>query len=77
MTPIAASHVLVGVMLLLPATRFAGGLLQLPISLGIAAFHLTMLPEGNGVAIFMLVLNLLIVADAAKVRTVLGSGASS
>lgn len=42
MSWIALSHVIVGAMLLLPRLCFAGAPLQLPISLGILAFHLSM-----------------------------------
>ena len=72
MTWIALSHVVIGVLLIVPRTRFAGAVLQLPLSLGILAFHGTMLPAGLGPAIFMLVLNLVLVADAKRVRSLLG-----
>ena len=65
---IALSHVAIGAMLLVPRCRFAGGLLQLPISLGILAFHATMLPAGNGMAIIMLVLNVLVLAEPIRLR---------
>src|SRR5688500_16591806 len=58
MSAIALSHVLAGILLSMPRTRFAGALLQLPMSLGIVAFHATMLPEGLVMAIPMLLLNL-------------------
>ena len=63
MTWIAASHVAVGVCLLVGRLRVFGALLQLPISLGILAFHATMLPEGLGPAVVMVVLNVLVLAD--------------
>jgi len=77
MAAIAASHVLIGVMLLVPRMRFMGALLQLPMSIGITAFHATMLPEGLVVALVMLVLNVfalditrarLMLADAPRGR---------
>jgi hypothetical protein len=71
MMPIAASHVIIGLMLLLPHTRFLGALLQLPISLGIVAFHVTMLPEGNIMAFVMLGLNLLVLTEAGRFRSLL------
>ena len=71
MSAVALSHVVIGVLLLIPQTRFAAAVLQLPISLGILAFHATMLPEGNGVAIFMVVLNLAIVADEKRLAQLL------
>ena len=63
MAPIALSHVVVGLMLLVPKLRFTAGVLQLPMSIGILAFHWTMLPEGLGPAIGMLVLNLGVLTD--------------
>lgn len=71
MAPIAASHVVIGALLLVPATRFAAGLLQLPMSVGIVAFHVTMLPEGTGPGVVMLVLNAMVVADPARLRALL------
>ena len=73
MAPIAASHILIGVLLLIPRTRFAGGLLQVPMSLGILAFHATMLPAGTPIAIVMLALNSVVIADGARLRALLGS----
>ena len=75
MLPIAASHVLIGAMLLVPRARFAGALLQLPMSVGILAFHVTMLPEGNIIAAVMLLLNLVVLADGKRVAELLGSDA--
>ena len=51
MSAIAFSHVVAGVLLLIPRTRFLGALLQLPMTLGILAFHITLLPAGNPMAI--------------------------
>lgn len=69
MAVIAASHVAVGILLPFARTRFLAALLQLPISLGMVAFHVTMLPEGVGVAGVMLVLNLVLLADKERVAT--------
>ena len=71
MKAIAASHVIVGVGLLIPRLRFASGLLQLPMSLGITAFHATMLPAGLVVALVMLVLNALVLADRSRWQSLL------
>lgn len=60
---LAAGHLVLGLMLLAPRTRFAAGLLQLPITLGIVAFNVTMFPKGVPLAVAMLVLNLAVVAD--------------
>ncbi len=68
MAPIAASHVLVGILLLVPRTRFFGALVQLPMSIGILTFHVTMFPEGLWPAIVMLVLNLTVVANEERLR---------
>lgn len=65
---IAASHVLLGVCLLIPRTRFLAGLLQLPVTLGIVAFHMTMLPEGNVTAFIMLALNLIVVFNVGQLQ---------
>jgi putative oxidoreductase len=59
MSPLAFSHVVTGVLMLVPRTRFIGALLQLPISLGMVAFHVTMLPSGLVLAGPMLMLNLI------------------
>ena len=75
MTAIAASHVLIGLMLLLPRSRFAAGLLQLPLSIGMVAFHATMLPEGLAMAGVLLALNLLVIADGARLRSLFAAPA--
>ena len=67
MTAISASHLLIALMLALPRLRFAGALLQLPMSIGILAFHVYLLPEGTGVAIGLLVLNLIVLADPRQI----------
>ena len=68
MAHIAFSHVVIGLMLLVRRLRFAAALLQLPIGLGIVAFHHSMLPAGLGVALFMLVLNLVVLWEPARLR---------
>ena len=70
---IAFSHVVVGVLLILPRTRFVGGLLQLPMSIGILSFHIAMLPAGIGSAVVMLLLNLGALADAPRLRDLVDS----
>ena len=65
-------HGLTGTMLLVPRWRFAGALFQLPISLGIAAFNLTMFPPGIGAALVILTLNLVAVAHLERLRALLG-----
>jgi hypothetical protein len=68
MAPIAFSHVVVAGLLLFPRTRFVGGLLQLPMSLGMVAFHATMLPGGLVTAIPLLLFNVGVLADWARLR---------
>ena len=65
---ISISHVVVGAMLPLPQLRFLGALLQFPITLGILAFHATMLPAGLGPAIGMTVLNGIVLLDGPRLR---------
>lgn len=67
MAAIAGSHVAVGLLLLVPTTRFPAALLQLPISLGMVAFHFTMMPAGLAVAGVLLLLNLCVLADPKRV----------
>jgi len=69
MTAIAFSHVVAGMLLLIPRTRFLGALLQLPMSIGIVAFHATMLPAGIAVAIVLLLLNLGALADFRRLHS--------
>ena len=59
-------------MLLVPRLRFAGGLLQLPMSIGILAFHVTMLPAGLPPAIVMFALNAVLVADRERLAVLVG-----
>jgi putative oxidoreductase len=72
MNAIAASHVLIGVLLLVPQTSFLAALLQLPITIGILSFHVTMLPEGNMMAAILLLLNVGALADRARLAALLG-----
>ena len=70
MGAVAFSHIVAGVLLLIPTLRFLGGLLQLPMTLGIVAFHATMLPAGLPMAGVMLVLNLLALWEPNKWKVV-------
>lgn len=63
MSAVAFSHVAAGALLLVPRTRFLGALLQLPMSLGIVAFHATMQPAGLAVGLVLLLLNAGALAD--------------
>ena len=71
MAAVAASHVVIGILLLVGKTRFLAGLLQLPMTLGMVAFHATMLSPGLGLVLGFLVLNLIVVADADRWRVLL------
>jgi hypothetical protein len=73
MSAIAVSHVVVAVMLLWPSTRFIGALLQLPMSIGILSFHATMLPEGRAMAAVLLLLNLGVLCDPARLAALVGA----
>ena len=71
MTWIALSHVVVGVLLVLPRTRFAAGLMQLTLTLGILAYHATLMPGGLGPAVILLLLNLAVIADRERFAALL------
>lgn len=71
MSFVALSHVVVGVLLVIPRTRTFGALMQLPVTIGIVCFHASMQPAGLGVALVMLVLNVLAAWDTEKVPALL------
>ncbi len=75
MTWICVSHVVVGVLLVIPRTRFFGALMQLPITLGIVAFHAAMLPEGLVMAVPMLLLNVGAMGEPDRLRALVGVNA--
>lgn len=68
---LAVGHLLVGVLLLVRRTRFAAGLAQLPLSIGIVVFNAMLFPPGVPLAIGMLLLNLGVLYDPAKLRALL------
>lgn len=68
---VVMGHAATGLMLLLPRWRFLGALLQLPITLGIAAFNLTLFPPGLIPALAMCALNLVAIADPAALRALM------
>ncbi len=74
---VAGSHVIAGIFLLVPRTRFLAALLQLPMTIGIVAFHVTMEPKGLMLAIPMLLLNLLALADPPRLRALVASAPPS
>jgi hypothetical protein len=73
MTWLATGHALLGMLLLLPRTRFAAGMLQLPVTLGIVAFNLTMFPAGVALALGMLAVNLAVVLRPADLHRLLAT----
>lgn len=68
---IAFSHVVVAVLLLNPRTRFPGAILQLPMSVGIVSFHISMQRAGLPVGLLLLVLNLAALADLSRLGCLL------
>jgi hypothetical protein len=68
---LAVGHLLLGILLLVPRTRFAAGVMQLPITVGIVAFNVTMFPAGVALAIGMLVVNLGVVLKPRDLRRLL------
>lgn len=65
---IVVGHAITGTMLLVPRWRFLGALIQLPITLGIAAFNVTLFPPGIVPALVMLLLNVVAVSDVERLR---------
>lgn len=65
---LAAGHLVLGILLLVPRTRFAAGFAQLPITVGIVAFNVTMFPSGVPLALGMLAVNLGVVLRPADLR---------
>jgi hypothetical protein len=73
---LAVGHLLLGILLLVPRTRFAAGMMQLPITIGIVAFNATMFPRGVALAIGMLVVNLCVVLQPRDLRRLLAPSAN-
>ena len=65
---VAAGHLVLAILLLIPRTQFAAGFAQLPITVGIVAFNVTMFPSGVPLALGMLVVNLGVVLRPADLR---------
>ena len=68
---LSVGHALLGAMLLIPRTRFAAGILQLPITAGIVAFNVMMFPAGVALALAMLAVNLGVVLRPSDLRRLL------
>jgi hypothetical protein len=68
---LAIGHLMLGILLIVPRTRFAAGVVQLPITVGIVAFNVTMFPRGIALAVGMLVVNLGVVLDRRDLRRLL------
>ena len=73
---LAVGHLLLGILLLVPRTRFAAGMMQLPITIGIVVFNATMFPRGVALAIGMLVVNLCVVLQPRDLRRLLAPSAN-
>jgi hypothetical protein len=73
---LAVGHLLLGILLLVPRTRFAAGVIQLPITIGIVAFNATMFPRGVALAIGMLLVNLCVVLQPRDLRRLLAPSAN-
>jgi hypothetical protein len=73
---LAVGHLLLGILLLVPRTRFAAGVMQLPITIGIVAFNATMFPRGVPLAIGMLLVNLCVVLQPRDLRRLLAPSAN-
>jgi len=73
---LAVGHLLLGILLLVPRTRFAAGVMQLPITIGIVAFNAMMFPRGVALAIGMLVVNLCVVLQPRDLRRLLAPSAN-
>jgi hypothetical protein len=73
---LAVGHLLLGILLLVPRTRFAAGVMQLPITIGIVVFNATMFPRGVALAIGMLVVNLCVVLQPRDLRRLLAPSAN-
>jgi len=71
MVYMALSHILVGLLLLYPKTNYVAALLQLPISIGIVIFHLTLMPAGIGIGVILLVLNVVTLWDMERLSYLL------
>ena len=63
-------------MLIVPRTRFAAGIAQLPITVGIVAFNATMFPAGVALALGMLAVNLGVVLRRADLQRLFAPPAS-
>jgi putative oxidoreductase len=68
---VAFSHVVAGVLLAVPQTRFLGAMLQLPMTIGIVSFHLAMQQSGLVMAIPMLILNVVAAFEPDRLRALL------
>ena len=73
---LAVGHLMLGILLLVPRTRFAAGVMHLPITIGIVAFNATMFPRGVALAIGMLVVNLCVVLQPRDLRRLLAPSAN-
>ena len=63
---VAVAHLVTGVLLVVPRTRFVGAILQLPVTLAIVSFHYFMERMGLPIASVLVLLNILALADPAR-----------
>ena len=73
---LAVGHLVLGALLLIPRTRFAAGVAQLPTTVGIVAFNVTMFPAGVLLAIGMLAVNLGVVLSRADLQRLVAKSPS-
>lgn len=71
MTYVALSHIVIGLLLLFPRTRFLSALLQVPISIGIVCFHATMEPAGLVMGVVLFLLNVLVLCDPKRISSLM------
>ena len=68
---LAIGHLTLGILLLVSRTRFAAGVMQLSVTIGIVVFNATMFPQGVALALGMLVVNLGVVLQPDDLRRLL------
>jgi putative oxidoreductase len=69
---VAGGHLVCGLLLLIPWTRFLGAILHLPVTIGIVSFHAIMWRLGLPMALVMLILNLVVLSEPARCRALIG-----
>lgn len=67
---IAFSHIVAGLLLLIPRTSFLGAMLQLPMTIGILSYNMTMSHQAIVVSVVLLLINLIALADPSRLRAI-------